>query len=128
MFARARWLITTPLVESAAAVLLERNEGGESTTDDTNAGSSTAQGSHAHRSNPEGRLGGASRVPPIPIKCASGKTSLSGNTLACGPLVDLAVARANPSGDVTLRAQWRDRNAAMTLAVTGRNGVPLARS
>ena len=112
LFARARWLITTPLVESAAAVLLERNEAND------------------RASNAEGGLGGASRVPPIPIKCASGQTSLNsiGNTLACGPLVDLAVARANASGDVTLRAQWRDRAAAVTLAVTGRSGVPLARS
>ena len=112
LFARARWLITTPLVESAAAVLLERNGGN----------------ADPHRSNPEGGLGGASRVPPIPIKCASGQSGLAGNTLACGPLVDLAVARANASGDVTLRAQWRDRAAAVTLAVTGRSGVPLARS
>jgi len=123
LFARARWLITTPLVESAAAVLLERNGGREPTTDGTNADGS-------HGSSAEGGLGGASRVPPIPIKCASGQTSLNsiGNTLACGPLVDLAVARANASGDVTLRAQWRDRAAAVTLAVTGRSGVPLARS
>ena len=125
LFARARWLITTPLVESAAAVLLERNGG-----DASNADAPNHDGANADGSNPEGGLGRASRVPPTSIKSASGQTSLNsiGNTLACGPLVDLAVARANASGDVTLRAQWRDRDAAVTLAVTGRSGVPLARS
>ena len=126
LFARARWLITTPLVESAAAVLLERNE--------TNADRSNPEGglggaSRVRPTSIKTGLGGASRVPPIPIKCASGNSSsTSGNTLACGPLIDLAVARANASSDVTLRAQWRDRDAAMTLAVSGRSGVPLARS
>ena len=137
LFARARWLVTTPLVESAAAVLLERNEANAdaSTAEGLQARSSHAQSSHAHRSDPEGGLGGASRVPPTSIKSASGQTPLSqtssstsGNTLACGPLIDLAVARANASSDMTLRAQWRDRDAAMTLAVTGRSSVPLARS
>lgn len=92
LFARARWLLDRPLVEAAAAVLLELER---------------RQGAAAEGRSAEGWLGGASRVP-------------RSTTFACGPLISLAIAHSKAPADVTLRAQWRGREAAMSLAVSGR--------
>jgi 3-oxoacyl-[acyl-carrier-protein] synthase III len=97
LFARGRWLVDGPLVEAAAAALLEA-------------------------SNAEGGLGGASRVPPTSNKDGLGgaprvpPTSI--NTLACDPLLDLAAALATQRHDLTLSAQWRGQGATMRLRLS----------
>ena len=118
LFARGRWLVDGPLVESAAAALLEWEADAESGTSAgamigaSKAGSSRAGGlGGAPRVPPTSDEGGASRIPPISIK---------NSTLACGPLVELALALATGPRDVALRAQWRGWDAAMRLTVGGR--------
>ena len=85
LFARGRWLVDGPLVEAAAAALLEWDPGAQSST---SAGGVTS---------------------PAALR--------TGTMLARGPLVELALALATVPHEVTLRAQWRGRDAATRLAV-----------
>lgn len=64
LFARARWLTRRPLVESAVAILLTRDDGGEADL-----------------------IGAVERLLPAVAQRA-------GETLACAPLIALALARA----------------------------------
>jgi len=86
LHARARWLHDRPLVEAAAAVLLEPSGGGN----------------------------GDERTMP---DAATAKNIMIGETLACGPLIALALARAGECEDVSVRGRWRGRETALTLGV-----------
>jgi hypothetical protein len=86
LHARARWLHDRPLVEAAAAVLLEPG-GGQNGDERTMPGGTTA------------------------------KDIMIGETLACGPLIALALARAGGREDVVARGRWRGRETALTLGV-----------
>jgi 3-oxoacyl-[acyl-carrier-protein] synthase III len=86
LHARARWLHDRPLVEAAAAVLLEA--GGGQNGDE--------------RTMPDG---------------TTAKDIMIGETLACGPLIALALARAGGREDVVARGRWRGRETALTLGV-----------
>lgn len=93
LHARARWLHDRPLVEAAAAVLLEsriEGSGDERTRSDT----------------------------------ATAKNRMIGETLACGPLIALAVARAGGRGDVSVRGRWRGRETALTLGLRAAPRTP----
>ncbi|HKB24448.1 MAG TPA: beta-ketoacyl synthase N-terminal-like domain-containing protein [Methylomirabilota bacterium] len=87
LWTRARWLAGRPLVESAACALLVPADA------DT------------------------------PLSPAPGRSALetlararAGETLACAPLVGLALARAaGPAGAVTLSGEWRGRRAALAI-------------
>jgi hypothetical protein len=94
LHARARWLVAGPLVEAAAAVLLEPTDAG-------------AVGRSAH-GEPDGENMASGWCPPNTI----------GESLACGPLIALALARAGAGQDVTVRGRWRGRDATLTLGVT----------
>ena len=87
LWGRARWLVRTPLVESAACALLVPGE----------------------RAATYG-----------PASAPSGLETLTraraGETLACGPLVALALARAaGGTGPVRLTGEWRGRRAGLAL-------------
>jgi hypothetical protein len=87
LWARGRWLVRPPLVESAACALLV----------------------------PGGRVatyGPAS----APSELETLARARAGETLACGPLVALALARAaGGAGPVRLTGEWRGRRAGLAL-------------
>ena len=86
LHARGRWLIGRPLVEAAAAVLLERAEGVDN------------------------RVATAADV--------------AGESMACTPLIALAVARAAGGGSVSLTGRWRGRATTLTLGVVAQGRQP----
>jgi 3-oxoacyl-[acyl-carrier-protein] synthase III len=93
LYARARGLLGRPLVEAAAAVLLAP---------------SVPPVVGGRRSETRGGLGGKSLTPP----------TSHGETLACGPLLALAVARrAAVRSEVVLAGRWRAREASLKVAV-----------
>ena len=86
LYVRGRWLVERPLVEAAAAVLLEPAK--------------------------------ASDTP------ATVAPKVSGESMACAPLVSLAIARARGGGPVALSGCWRGRTTTLTLGV----GAPARRA
>lgn len=84
LYARARWLLGRPLVEAAACALLA----------------------------PDGR-GWAVRpaADPSPLELTVARRA--GETLACGPLIALALAAAAGDDPWTVSGQWRGRRAAV---------------
>jgi hypothetical protein len=87
LYARGRWLVRPPLVESAACALLI-----------------------------PGRLATtfAPAAAPSPLETLA--RARTGETLACAPLIALALARAaGDAGRVSLTGEWRGRRAGLTL-------------
>lgn len=87
LYARGRWLVRPPLVESAACALLM-----------------------------PGRLAAtyAPAAAPSPLETLA--RARTGETLACAPLIALALARAaGEAGRVSLTGEWRGRRAGLTL-------------
>src|SRR5262249_48052644 len=87
LFGRARWLAPRPLVEAAACALLVRGDG---------------------RAVP-GRAA-------VPSGLEAEASRRAGSTLACGPLVAAALARAGGNEYPALTGQWRGRCARLALA------------
>ncbi len=90
LWRRARWTLPGPMVDSAACALL-----------------------------------GPGDTPPV-YRATAPAASLerevearAGRTLACAPLVALALARAAGCGTALVSGTWRDRTAAIELAVAG---------
>ena len=97
LHARARWLVDRPLVEAAAAVLLEPGQDGD---ERLAPGAAIAE-----------NIGGGA---DIQERAGGGL----GETLACGPLIALALARAGGREELVLRGRWRGRETTLTLGVT----------
>ena len=89
LWARGRWVTPQPLVEAAACAVLGPD------------GASLDYGS----------IGDAES----PLETLTARRA--GETLACGPLVMLALARENGAAQVRLAGTWRGRRAAVTLGV-----------
>ena len=97
LYARGRWLARGPLVESAACALL---------------------------------VGAAAHPAMLPGAEASGLESLAhrraGTTLACGPLIALALARASGAPVARITGLWRGRRAAIDVVVGAADAAPAA--
>jgi hypothetical protein len=91
LYARARWLLRRPLVEAAASVLV------------------LPEGARAVR-------GGATAPSPLEVLAVR----RAGETLACAPLIALALARAAEDERPLLSGQWRGRRASLACAVARR--------
>jgi 3-oxoacyl-[acyl-carrier-protein] synthase III len=83
LHARARWLVDRPLVEAAAAVLLEPGDAAEDA---------------ASVLGPDG-------------------SARAGQTLACGPLIAVALGRDAARERLAVAGRWRGRETALTLSV-----------
>ena len=88
LWARGRWTVGGPLVEGAACALL---------VGDGDVGYGTAEA-------------------PAPLETLAAWRA--GKTLACEPLVGLALARAAGEREARLTGQWRGRRATVTLALS----------
>jgi len=89
LWARGRRLVGAPLVESAACALLV-----------------------------PGAVAAAYAPVAEPSRLERRARARAGETLACAPLIELALARAAGDGDpVTLTGQWRRRRVGLTLGV-----------
>jgi hypothetical protein len=88
LWRRARWALPGPLVESAACALLERGD-----------------------AVPVYRATAAS----VPLEQVV--EARAGRTLACAPLVALALARAGGEGSARVGGTWRGRTAGIELAI-----------
>jgi len=87
LYARGRWLVRRPLVESAACALLV-----------------------------PGALAAAYAPAAAPSQLETLARARASETLACGPLIALALARAaRQTGRITLTGEWRGRRAGLTL-------------
>ena len=87
LYARGRWLVRPPLVESAACALLI-----------------------------PGRLATTFAPAAVPSPLETLARARTGETLACAPLIALALARAAGGADrVSLTGEWRGRRAGLTL-------------
>ena len=87
LYARGRWLVRPPLVESAACALLI-----------------------------PGRLAARYAPAEAPSRLERLARARTGETLACAPLIALALARAaGEAGRVRLTGEWRGRRAGLTL-------------
>lgn len=87
LYARGRWLVRPPLVESAACALLM-----------------------------PGRLAATYAPAEAPSPLETLARARTGETLACAPLIALALARAaGEAGRVSLTGEWRGRRAGLTL-------------
>jgi hypothetical protein len=87
LYARGRWLVRPPLVESAACALLM-----------------------------PGRLAATYAPAEAPSPLETLARARTGETLACAPLIALALARAaGEAGGVSLTGEWRGRRAGLTL-------------
>jgi hypothetical protein len=93
LYTRARWLAPGPLVEAAACALLVADGGGAEHAD--------------------------SRAPSALEALAARR---AGETLACAPLIEAALARAAGDDRPALSGGWRGRRAA--LVFTGARGAP----
>lgn len=93
LWARGRWAVRGPLVEAAACVLLEG----------------------------DGNVGYAAAAVPAPLETLARRRA--GETLACEPLVGLALARdaGEPQAEVT--GHWRGRRMGATLALPTRSAA-----
>jgi hypothetical protein len=87
LYARGRWLVRPPLVESAACALLI-----------------------------PGRLAATYAPAEAPSPLETLARARTGETLACAPLIALALARAaGEAARVSLTGEWRGRRAGLTL-------------
>lgn len=94
LWGRGRWTVTAPLVEVAACALLEG----------------------------DGDVGyGVARAPAALETLARRR---AGETLACEPLVGLALAREAGEGQAALTGHWRGRRMGVTLALPTTTGAP----
>jgi hypothetical protein len=97
LYARGRWLARGPLVEAAACALL---------------------------------VGPGSMPTTAPAREASTLEALAerraGVTLACGPLIALALARHAGAPVARITGRWRGRHTALDVAVGGRDAAPAA--
>ena len=123
LHARARWLVDRPLVEAAVAVLLEPGQGDERLAPGATIAENIEEGrAESTQRFAGGGLGGSVSCPPNPgglggsVSCAP---NFIGETLACGPLIALALARAGAREELVLRGRWRGRETTLTLGVTG---------
>ena len=91
LWRRARWALPTPLVEAAVCAMLVRGSSGVTVTGN---GSGPALEADAQ--------------------------TRAGSTLACGPLIALALAREAGGGEARVTGTWRGRRAAIELTTTGR--------
>jgi hypothetical protein len=87
LWARSRWVARGPLVEAAACALLEG----------------------------DGDVGYATADAPAPLETVAARRA--GETLACAPLVGLALAREGGASQARLTGQWRGRRTTVTLAL-----------
>jgi 3-oxoacyl-(acyl-carrier-protein) synthase len=87
LWARGRWAVRGPLVEAAACALLEG----------------------------DGDVRYAAATVPAPLETLAGRRA--GETLACGPLIGLALARDAGDEQASLTGQWRGRRMGVTLAL-----------
>jgi hypothetical protein len=87
LWARGRWTLRGPLVEAAACALLEG----------------------------DGDVGYASADAPAPLETLAARRA--GHTLACAPLVGMALAVEAGERQARLTGQWRGRRSAVTLAM-----------
>ena len=85
LWARGRWAVRGPLVEAAACALLEG----------------------------DGNVGYASVDAPAALETLAARRA--GETLACGPLVGLALAHEAGEPEARLTGQWRGRRTTVTL-------------
>ena len=90
LWRRARWVLPGPLVESAACVLVG-----------------------------PGDAAPAYRACAAPVPLERQVEARAGRTLACAPLVGLALARAAASRAAVVSGTWRGRTAAIELAIAG---------
>jgi hypothetical protein len=97
LWARGRWVARGPLVEAAACALLE---GG-------------------------GDVGYAIATVPAPLETLAGRRA--GQTLACEPLVGLALARDAGQPRAQLTGHWRGRRVGVTLALPATTVAPAHR-
>jgi 3-oxoacyl-[acyl-carrier-protein] synthase II len=87
LWTRGRWAVRGPLVEAAACALLEG----------------------------DGDVRYAAAAVPAPLETLVGRRA--GETLACGPLVGLALARHAGDEQAPLTGHWRGRRMGVTLAL-----------
>jgi 3-oxoacyl-[acyl-carrier-protein] synthase II len=87
LWARGRWAVRGPLVEAAACVLLEG----------------------------DGDVAYAAAAVPAPLETLADRRA--GQTLACGPLVGLALAREAGAEQAPVTGHWRGRRMGVTLAL-----------
>jgi beta-ketoacyl synthase-like protein len=87
LWARGRWAVRGPLVEAAACALLEG----------------------------DGDVRYAAAAVPAPLEMLAGRRA--GETLACGPLVGLALARDACHEQALLTGHWRGRRMGVTLGL-----------
>jgi hypothetical protein len=87
LWARGRWAVRGPLVEAAACALLEG----------------------------DGDVRYAAAAVPAPLETLAGRRA--GETLACGPLVGLALARDAGEEQAPVTGHWRGRRMGVTLAL-----------
>jgi hypothetical protein len=87
LWARGRWTARGPFVEAAACALLEG----------------------------DGDVGYGPVAVPAALEALAARRA--GETLACGPLVELALAREAGEGEARLTGQWRGRRTGVTLAL-----------
>jgi len=85
LWARGRWTVRAPLVEAAACVLLEG----------------------------DGEVSYALAAVPAPFETLAGRRA--GETLACGPLIALALAREAGDAQPRVTGQWRGQRMGVTL-------------
>jgi len=97
LHARVPWLAERPLVEAAAAALLERAPASG------HVPSAPATGA----AKPLGGLGGHFGALP----------TSNGNSVSVGPLIALARAQASGASELTVRGDWRGRQASLTLGI-----------
>jgi hypothetical protein len=90
LWQRARWRLATPLVEAAACALLAAGESAPT----------------YHATALAGELEGAVET-------------RAGHTLACGPLLALALSRAGGGGTTRLSGTWRGRTTAIDIVAAG---------
>jgi hypothetical protein len=91
LWRRARWVMPAPLVEAAVCALLVPR----------------ARGVAAAGHGPDGALEAAAQT-------------RAGSTLACGPLIALALAREAGGGGASVTGTWRGRRATIDVTTTGR--------
>jgi hypothetical protein len=88
LWARGRWAVRGPLVEAAACALLDG----------------------------DGDVGYAVATAPAMLETLTRRRA--GETLACEPLIGLALAQAAGEREAELTGQWRGRRTAVTLGLT----------
>lgn len=93
LWARGRWAVRGPLVEAAACALLEG----------------------------DGNVGYAVAAAPAPLETLARRRA--GETLACEPLVGLALARGAGGPQAEVTGHWRGRRMGVTLALPTRGAT-----